>query len=302
MKKFLLLSLCLCILACFKVSAKNSTSELPATAVHLGDTNNSGLVGIADVVTIVNHILEIPVTNWNEANADVNRDGAVTVSDITSIVDVILYDRNFLDREAQSITKISDRLISDNFKSGSGSIDFYLDNSHDYFCLQAEVTVPEGMTVTGVKAGPRAASHQVLYNHTERGTIKVAVISFKNDPFVQTDEPLFTLTGSFDAGCGNLTAANIIAANCDYNNYELGFSGGINEEASINAAGRAEVSIVPVADGVEVRNAQGESISVFTVGGELIKTVTAVSEYEKVRLPNGIYIVTVGRKTAKIIV
>ena len=294
MRKFLLLSILFCCLPATRVSA-----GIP------GDTNGNGIVTIADVVTIVNNILEITVNNWNEENADVNNDDAVTVSDITSIVHSILYLSDYSDHKGQSITKISDRLIAHGYSSESGkwSIDVKLDNSNEYSCLQAEVEVPEGMTVTGVSGGKRSNGHQLLYNITDDGLLKVVFVSFANVPFLQNDFPLFTIEGTANENCGNLNIRNIIAANTDFNNYELGFSGGLNENPTrVGNTVAKEVTVIPVADGVEVHKATGQTITVYTIGGELFKTVVAAADYERIRLQKGVYIVTVGSLAVKVIV
>ena len=294
MRKILLLSILFCCLPATRVSA-----GIP------GDTNGNGVVTIADVVTIINNILEMPINHWYEENADVNHDGAVTASDITSIVNGILYLTDYSDQEGQSITQISDRLIADGFNSESGkvSIGVRLDNSKEYSCLQAEVEVPEGMTVTGVSGGKRSNGHQLLYNVTDDGLLKVVFVSLTNVPFLQNDLPLFTIEGTADKNCGNLNIRNIIAANTDFNNYELGFAGGLNENSTgVGNAAAKDVTVIPVADGVEVRNATGQTITVYTIGGELFKTVVAAADYERVRLQKGVYIVTVGSLSVKVIV
>lgn len=306
MKKILLLALCLCCLFGQDLSARTGSAAPQEAAGGLGDTNGNGFVGISDVVTIVNHILDLPVECWYEANGDINNDGAVTASDITSIVDIILNNRSYTCEEAKSITKIPDRLICDNFtgEAGENIMNVYLDNSMGFFCLQAEVEIPEGMVVSDVKAGPRAGRHQVLHNFTDRGTVKILMVSFKNDPFEETDEPLFTIEAKATGNCGNLNIRDIIAANSDYNNYELGFAGGLNDSntAGLQSAGAPEITITPASDGAEIRNATGQTITVYTIGGEHIKTVVAAADYERIRLSRGVYIITAGNKTAKIII
>lgn len=303
MKNLLPLIICFCTFTgAFAVSANNNAGRKP------GDINNNGEVTVADVVSLVNHILELPVATFNEANSDINNDGAATVSDITSTVDIILNNTDYagLGSEERSITKIADRLISDNFKTEEEvvGIGVRLDNSKVYSSLQAEIFIPEGMDFFRVKPGPRAASHQLLYNVTDRGTVKIVLFSFHNYNFADTDEPLFIVEGTVGSNPGDLNIRNIIAANTDCYNYELGFAGGLNEgdPTGTGSIDNREISIIPVADGVEVRNALGLPVSVYTAGGELVKTLVAAADYERVRLKSGIYIVTVGKKSAKVMV
>jgi hypothetical protein len=63
----------------------------PASSGNLpGDANGDGTVDVADVVAIVNKILEKPADNFNEQAADVNGDGVIDVSDVVGVVNIIL--------------------------------------------------------------------------------------------------------------------------------------------------------------------------------------------------------------------
>ena len=55
-------------------------------------TCGDGTVDVADVVAIVNKILEKPGENFNEMTADVNGDGVIDVSDVVGVVNIILKD------------------------------------------------------------------------------------------------------------------------------------------------------------------------------------------------------------------
>lgn len=296
MKKFL--PVFISVLTVFGAYAQSPTG-IP------GDTNGNGNVTIADVVTIINHILGMPYHYLDEANADVNRDKAITVSDVGATVDVLMHHTEY-NEEGQEITRIPDRLIASNFSNGSAEadIDVMLDDSKIYTCLQAEVVVPEGMTVSRVVTGPRASRHQLLCNFTDDGRVKIVLVSFNNLAFDEGEGALFTIKAVADGQCGNLKIDHIIAANADGNNYELGFSGGLSQGSSsgnIDPEGR-QIAVNTVRDGVEVINAAGSVINVYTLNGELVKTVTAVSDYEKLRLQSGIYIVTVGPLRVKTVV
>ncbi len=56
----------------------------------VGDANNDYLVDVADVVAIVNYILEKPAENFNQQAADANGDGTIDVGDVVSVVNIIL--------------------------------------------------------------------------------------------------------------------------------------------------------------------------------------------------------------------
>lgn len=67
-----------------------------------GDANGDGVVDVADVVAIVNKILEKPSENFNEEAADINGDGVIDVSDVVSVVNIILKGGTQSSPEAQA--------------------------------------------------------------------------------------------------------------------------------------------------------------------------------------------------------
>ena len=55
-----------------------------------GDVDDDGNVGIGDVTSLIDYILNGDDTVINSANADVDSDGEITIADVTSLIDLIL--------------------------------------------------------------------------------------------------------------------------------------------------------------------------------------------------------------------
>lgn len=69
----------------------NSTvMAIQKAGTESGDANGDGETDVADVVAIVNYILENPDKDFNAAAADINGDGMVDVADIVALVNIIL--------------------------------------------------------------------------------------------------------------------------------------------------------------------------------------------------------------------
>ena len=58
--------------------------------VVTGDANGDGVVDVADVVAIVNYILQQPDDHFDTVAADVNGDNTIDVSDVVAVVNIIL--------------------------------------------------------------------------------------------------------------------------------------------------------------------------------------------------------------------
>lgn len=59
---------------------------------ELGDVNCDGYVNIADVTSLIDHILGVHSAVTNEYNADIDRNGKIGIADVTTIIDYILND------------------------------------------------------------------------------------------------------------------------------------------------------------------------------------------------------------------
>jgi hypothetical protein len=67
-----------------------TTCTYTLAELQLGDANSDGVVDVADVVAVVNYILNKPGENFNEQVADVNGDGVIDVADVVAVVNIIL--------------------------------------------------------------------------------------------------------------------------------------------------------------------------------------------------------------------
>ena len=67
-----------------------NTNAYVGPRLLIGDSNNDGLVSIADVTAAVNHILGKQDGTFIYDKADANKDGEITISDVTKIVNIVL--------------------------------------------------------------------------------------------------------------------------------------------------------------------------------------------------------------------
>ena len=54
-----------------------------------GDANGDGVVNAADVVAIVNYLLNKAESGFNEKAADVNGDGLINVADLVQLANIV---------------------------------------------------------------------------------------------------------------------------------------------------------------------------------------------------------------------
>lgn len=64
-------------------------ATITVTSGTPGDANADGVVSIADVTAIINHINGVVADNFSEAAADVNGDGIISIADVTRVINII---------------------------------------------------------------------------------------------------------------------------------------------------------------------------------------------------------------------
>ena len=55
-----------------------------------GDVNDDGIVSIADVSDLIDYLLGVDVSPFNETNADVDQDGSIAIGDVSDLIDLLL--------------------------------------------------------------------------------------------------------------------------------------------------------------------------------------------------------------------
>jgi hypothetical protein len=280
-----------------------------------GDSNDNDEVTITDAVNTANYAVGNDVENFCFEAADVNGDNRITLADASGTITEVL--NQPVQSTSMLVSRLSrvnssielDNLVIDDYNCEAGKsdvIDVKLDNSIDYVALQADITVPEGMTLVDVEAGARSEmNHSLMTRRIDNNTMRIALFNLNNTVFSDTNEAIIRLNVKVEnADCGDIVMSNIIAADSSANEYVLTSIGGHNQSAlGIGAVyGDGNISIVASADGITIYNAEGKNILIYTLDGSMIADFVATSCAEKRELVSGVYIVAVGNTVAKVMV
>lgn len=275
-----------------------------------GDADDSGKVDIVDAMTVAYYIIDMVADNFCFINADVIQDENIDIADYNEILDISAgISLNYKDNEyvGSSFSYTSDdRLMAEDFTvgdEGDVEIGLSLENTGDYKGLQADIIIPEGMTVLGVEAGEAAANHSLLYNVNNEGTLKVVLLSAAGESFKAVDAPLFTINAIAEVGCGDLEIENVIALDNSSNKYELGSEAGTNLSSSAVKGIRTESSSVISGKGyIELSGNSGDEVTVYDLDGRIVKNETLTGVNATIALQKGIYLVRIGRHTERVAV
>lgn len=126
-------------------------STLSVTTYKLGDANDDGKIGVADLTAIASHILGSTPTHFVQAAADANEDGKIGVADLTCIAGWIL-NGTASNRRAPAAASIESMSIAlDDFTivpGGTAVVPVSISNGACLFSgYQFDVCLPEGFHV-----------------------------------------------------------------------------------------------------------------------------------------------------------
>ena len=292
-----------------------ATLALTVIAPSRGDSNDNDVVNVTDAVNTANYAVGKDVANFCFEAADVNNDKSITVADASGTISIIMTQTEVTANapacaRAMARTEVEmDKLVIDDFNAAPGktqSVFVKLDNTTDYVAIQADIVLPEGMELVAVKAGERTEPfHGLTSANIGNNAVRVALFDIGNHEFVASDEAILELVVKTSTSeCGDIAIDNIIAADADANEYSLtstgGHNNGMTDIDAIYAGG--QIHIVAVKGGVEVYNADGQTVRVFGIDGKLMHSEKVAGERLSVSLSNGIYVVTAGNAEQKIVV
>lgn len=294
----------------------NVTTSLVMTIIPptKGDSNDNDAVTISDAVNTANYAVGNEVENFNIEAADVNEDNRVTLSDASATVAIVLDQPVRTSSMAKvrtlmnAIIDDTDLLVIDDYSAKIGetaSVFVALDNTLDYVALQADVTVPEGMTLSAVNIGNRAAvNHSLAVKRIDDRTMCIALFDINNSIFADNNEAILELVVKVNGSSSDrIEINNILASDAQAHEYVLTSTGGNNSDMSgIDNVGISNIRIQTTVDGINIFNAKGCEVVIYAIDGTTLAHFVASSEVESRNVVPGVYVVTAGNKTEKVMV
>jgi len=279
-----------------------------------GDSNDDDRVTITDAVNTANYAVGITPEIFVFRAADVNADSRITLADASGTVTIVLdqpvADLSVAKDKALNSTTSHDTdvLVIDDYSAKIGettSVFVALDNTLDYVALQADVTVPDGMKLAAVNIGNRAeGNHTLAMKRVDDRTMRVALFDINNSIFADNDEAILELVVKVNGSASHrIRINNILASDAQAHEYVLTAIGGNNSDLSgIDSVGISNIRIEATADGINIYNAEGSEVAIYAVDGTILSHFVASSDVENRNVVPGVYVVTAGNRTEKIMV
>ena len=278
-------------------TANGLSASCEVTVWMMGDVNNDGVINVADVSLTSSYIAGLEPAGFSVVAADINGDGEITVTDAVLIARMILDTdtkaapaaskaRSTVSRGALTVTRHAKEISLSLPESG-------------YTALQADINLPEGVTVTSASlCGGYAGSHLLMTADKGSGTLRLVLFSPINAALREGDE--FVRISLSDVPAGEIEGCNIVASDANGNTaaFTLRDNGWMS---GVDTAGvGAGISVEASAEGVTVNGAAGHTVRCYSIDGRTVKGAVAESDSETIALPAGIYVILVADKTYKI--
>lgn len=174
-----------------KITVSNSESRP-------GDANGDGMVDVADIVYIVNYIMEKPADDFNFTNADVDGDGIIDVADITLVVNIIMAGDSNSGKNAPM--KRADLL--DFATSMDGLFTLSLTDAQQFVASQFDIVVPSEISINEVELGSK--EHTAICKKIAPNRYRVVAYSLDNNALSDF------LNIKTDGGVGNISIDNAL--------------------------------------------------------------------------------------------
>lgn len=200
-----------------------------------------------------------------------------------------------------------DLLVIDDYSSNNGetaTINIKLENSYEYVALQADIVLPEGMSLLSVDTGDRAANHSLMTKQINANTTRIVLFDLDNDIFVDNDESLLSLKVTVNSStAGDIIINNALVSDSQANEYMLKSTGGHNSVLTgVTDVNYGTVDVITENGEIKVLNAVDHEIAVYAVDGTILNHRIAKSNNESIRMDPGVYVVTVGEYVTKVVV
>lgn len=149
-------------------------------AISSGDANLDGYITVADVVSILNNLLNLPNETFEFAQADLDNSGEITINDVVHAIALVL-------NQPETATSVLTRPLADatlkmstfNAQLGEAShcpMTLKVE-SNDFVAMQFELTLPQDVSLEDVTLGEAFKNHQVVFNKVNDGVYRVALFS-----------------------------------------------------------------------------------------------------------------------------
>lgn len=241
-----------------KIYPEDVSGVLTVLNVKQGDADGDGFVDVADVVTMVDYILDNSMPDIIFSAADMNGDGEIDIFDVMIAINIILNRDNSAGSRTRASGNMEEQAIVT--ATADGSL-LGINDAGRFTAFQFDVEVADGMELTEARLNGNAGNHKLYFLKNGQNTYRVISVSMDNSTLTNCENDLVRLSFSQD---GHIQISNIVFVTPQKS--KVYFASGDGEVTGIGS----------------IRYEQAEEI--FDLSGRKINSDSS-------RLPKGVYII-----------
>ena len=158
-----------------------------------GDADGDGIVDVADVVAMVNYILEKPTADFMFLAADMNGDGEIDIFDVMLAVNLVL-NQSSPARSKVRAMGAGDTLEPMYMTATSDGIRLDIADAGRFTAFQFDVEVPEGTELKDAVLTGSEDTHLIRIAKTGENSYRVMAVSLNNTSLMATAQGLLKLS------------------------------------------------------------------------------------------------------------
>lgn len=187
------------------------TSDLEPATIAAGDVNEDGLVSAADVVCVVNHILENENETFNFHQADIDDNRLITVADVAGVISLVGEQPEPTAAARLRLPEADASMAAGRLEVRTGMFSVPLEvkiGEGSFAAMQFDVRMPAGYSLTDVHPGEGLSQMQLHTAELGDGRYRVLVCSPTAQP-IASDAVALSLDISADESLAEACHVNI---------------------------------------------------------------------------------------------
>ena len=285
------------------------TAALNVLAALMGDTDRNGVLNVADLVAMVNYILDRNPENFDLKRADMDRNGSINIVDVTMLIKQLLAAENI----AVNAAKVRSMNIQSSSELSFGELEKTGDNLYSlpieltpgtvYTALQSDIVLPSELSVVAINIDSQLSEHVLAHTDGNTSVARMLVYSLSLAELPVGERTVIAnivISGNLNEG-DVITATDNIACDTEAEAYNLGIAQkalSVPTGVGLNNVDGCKAVVVP--GGIRFIAPEGTNVKVTDMSGrDIVNTVAPAT----VAVEAGVYIVTFeGNVPEKVIV
>ena len=226
--------------------------------IEQGDADGDGFVDVADIVAMIDYILDSSTSDIVFLAADMNADGEIDIFDVMIAINIVLKRDNPAGSRTRASSNMEEQAV---VTAASDGIMLGVNDAGRFTAFQFDVEVADGMELTAARLNDNIGNHELYSINIVQNIYRVIGVSMDNSTLTANGNDLIEL--SFSKG-GHTQISNIVFVTPQKS--KVYFASGNSEVTGIGRIGYKQAE------------------DIYDLSGRKVNT-------DRSRLPKGLYII-----------